>query len=97
MESFEDCARRETKEECGIEIKNFRFEYVANITHYAPKHYIHIGLIADWASGEPTVIEEDKREDWDWYGLDELPSPLFHMCTLAIDYYKNGVNYLDSQ
>jgi 8-oxo-dGTP diphosphatase len=47
MESFEDCARREVNEECGIEIKNIRFQFLANITKYAPKHYAHIGLLVD--------------------------------------------------
>jgi 8-oxo-dGTP diphosphatase len=47
MESFDDCARRETREECGIEIDNIRFQFVANIKQYAPKHYAHIGVLAD--------------------------------------------------
>ena len=40
MESFEDCARRETMEETGIQIKNLKFLHLGNIFHYAPKHYI---------------------------------------------------------
>jgi len=44
MESFEDCAKREVTEECGIEISNIQFQFLANVTKYAPKHYAHIGL-----------------------------------------------------
>ncbi len=95
MESFTDCARREVNEECGIEIDNIRFQYLANITKYAPKHYTHIGLVADWKSGEPKVLEPEKSESWDWYDMDNLPQPIFEMCKLAVQCHKTGKNYLD--
>ena len=95
MESFADCARREVSEECGIEIDNIRFQYLANITKYMPKHYTHIGLVADWKSGEPKVLEPEKSELWGWYDIDNLPQPVFEMCTLAVQCHKTGKNYLD--
>ena len=95
IESFEDCAKRETKEECGIEIHNIKFLYLANVTKYAPKHYVHIGLVADWKSREPKVLEPDKSEKWGWYNLDSLPKPMFEFCTLSVECYKTGQNYLD--
>ena len=96
MESFEGCSRRETREECGLEIENIRFQFLANVTHYAPKHYIHIALIADWKSGEPEVLEPDKSESWGWYDLEHLPQPMFAFCTLSVQSYKTGQNYFDS-
>ncbi len=93
MESFEDCARRETKEECGIEIKNIRFQFLSNVTKYAPKHYVHIGVIADRKSGEPQALEPDKFEFWDWYDVNNLPEPMFYMAKQGIDSYKTGENY----
>lgn len=95
LESFEDCARRETKEECGIEIENVRFQLLSNLTAYAPKHYVHIGLIADWKSGEPKALEPEKCESWGWYDLDALPAPLFVMCQQAVDCHKTGECYFD--
>jgi len=95
MESFEDCVKRELAEECGIEIKNIRFQFLANVTKYAPKHYAHIGLMADWAGGEPKVLEPEKCESWNWYEIDKLPQPMFEMCKMAIDSYRTGVNYYD--
>lgn len=95
-ESFEGCARRETKEECGVEIRNIRFQYLANVKKYADKHYAHVGLIADWKEGEPEVLEPERSESWDWYELDKLPSPLFEMTKLAIDSYRTDRNYYDS-
>lgn len=90
LESFADCARRETAEECGVEIDNIRFQFVANVTAYAPKHYVHIGVIADWKSGEAKVLEPEKSESWAWYDLKDLPTPIFKMCTLAFDALKTG-------
>jgi 8-oxo-dGTP diphosphatase len=95
MESFAECAGRETKEECGINIKNIEFLFLANIVKYAPKHYVHIGLIAEWESGEPQILEPEKAESWDWYDLDNLPEPLFEMCRLSVESYGGRKNYFD--
>lgn len=98
MESFEDCAIRETREECGLELKNLRFLYVTNVMKYAPKHYVHIGMVADWASGEPQLMEPDKADEWHWYDLNELPSePMFEFCKLAFDAYRTGRAYYISE
>ncbi len=90
MESFEDCAKRETKEEAEIEIKNIKFVGLMNLKTYAPKHYVDIGLVADWKSGEPRVMEPHKLESWGWYDLNDLPSPLFANLNTYIKSYKTG-------
>ena len=96
MESFEECARRELAEEVGIEIQNVKFLFLANVRKYSPKHYCHIGLTAEWKSGEPRVLEPDKSEMWQWFSLDELPNPMFFMCQLSVESYKSGQNYYDN-
>lgn len=96
QESFADCARREVKEECGLEIDNLRFQLLANIQQYDPKHYVHITIIADWKSGEPEPLEPDKCEAWNWYSVDELPKPLFFPSALSFDSLKTGRNYYDN-
>lgn len=95
LESFEECARRETLEETGIEIENIRFLCLSNLTKYAPKHYVDIGVIADWKSGEPQVLEPEKCEGWDWYDLDALPTPLFAVEPYYIEAIQTGKNYFD--
>ena len=70
MESFEKCAKREVKEETGVDIENVRFLRLYNLKEYAPKHYADIGLLADWKKGSPRVMEPDKSESWGWYDLD---------------------------
>jgi 8-oxo-dGTP diphosphatase len=94
MESFEECANRETLEEAGIEIENIKFSFVANLNAYPPRHYVHLGFIADWKSGDIKVCEPDKFELWDWYDLNELPSPLFTGCDVSIECYKNNIHYI---
>lgn len=95
LESFENCARREIKEECGIEIENIRFQFIANLLKYKPKHFTHINLIADWKSGDPEVLEPEKCESWGWYDIDNLPKPLFSIIELTLDSLKTGKNYYD--
>ena len=95
MESFECCAKREIVEECNIEIENIRFQFLANVKKYAPLHYVHIGIIADWKNGESKLLEPEKSESWDWYNLDNLPHPLFEMCGLAMESYRTEQNYFD--
>ncbi|MDO8577237.1 MAG: NUDIX domain-containing protein [Candidatus Daviesbacteria bacterium] len=95
-ESIMECARRECREETGIEIKNVRFVRLANLKKYEGKHYIDIGLAADWKSGEPKVLEPEKAEGWDWYDLDKLPKPLFETVKTFLEALKTGRNFFDS-
>ena len=77
-ESWEECARRETLEEAGIEIKNIRFGAVTNdIFEKENKHYITIFIVADFDSGEVKVMEPDKCEKWEWFEWGDLPQPIF--------------------
>lgn len=95
MESFEETARREVMEETGIEIENIKFLRLYNLKEYAPKHYVDVGLMADWKSGEPKVMEPEKCSGWEWYDMDEMPSPLFAPIPSFIEAYKTGKNFWD--
>ena len=95
MESIEECAKRETLEETGIVIKNIKLLCVSNLKQYAPKHYLDIGLNAEWESGEPTIMEASKIESWDWYDINNLPEPLMGGMSHYIEAYKGGNNLFD--
>ncbi|MEK7179843.1 MAG: NUDIX domain-containing protein [Patescibacteria group bacterium] len=95
MESFEDCAKREVYEETHMEIENVRFLRLSNLKNYAPKHYVDVGLIADWKSGIPQVMEPDRIEGWDWYDINKTPKPLFTTIPSYIEAYKTGKNFWD--
>jgi 8-oxo-dGTP diphosphatase len=95
MESFTECALREIDEECGIEVQNIKFLFVANIAEFAPKHYCRVGLITKWKNGEPQLLEPESCESWDWYDIDNLPSPLFSSVGQGIQAYRTGKNFFD--
>lgn len=93
MESFEDCVNRELSEECGIQVENIKFQLIANIKDYAPKHYVQISFTADWKSGEPKTLEPEKCEGWDWYDPKHLPENIMINSLLSFESLKTGRNY----
>ncbi len=99
MESFEQTALRELAEEAGpdFKIKNLRFLCLDNVTTYAPKHYVNIGMAAEWDGGEPVVAEPHKLENWNWYDMDALPEPTFATLGNYIVAYKTGQVYFGGQ
>ncbi len=94
-ESFEDSIIRELREEAGEEIviKDLRFLCITNLRKYLPKHYVDIGMVAEWESGEPEVTEPDKLESWGWYPMDDLPVNLFACMNNYIEAYRTGCAY----
>ncbi len=77
-ESWEDCARRETMEEIGVDIDHVRLGSVTNdIFTHENKHYITIFMLADIASDKVENLEPEKCERWEWFNWDDLPQPLF--------------------
>lgn len=77
-ETLEECAKRETDEETGVQIKNIRIGTFTNdIFKKESKHYITLFMIADYDSGEATIKEPDKCLEWKWFEWNRLPAPLF--------------------
>lgn len=95
MESFEECARREVREEANIEIGNIRFLRLMNLRTYLPKHYVDVAMVADWVSGDPVAIENERIAGWDWYEIDNLPQPCFGTLATAVESYKTGRTFFD--
>jgi len=76
-ESFEECCKREILEETGLTIKNFKQITFTNDIFSEDKHYITLFFSADYESGELTVKEPDKCEEWRWCEYRDFPKPLF--------------------
>ncbi|KAK3117233.1 hypothetical protein LTR53_001568 [Teratosphaeriaceae sp. CCFEE 6253] len=83
-ESFEQCAAREVKEECGLDITDLRFLTATNsVFRDTDRHYVTIFMVASAAAGsdglpaEPQLLEPDKCESWSWqtfHQMREMPA-----------------------
>jgi len=72
------CAKREVREEAGIEIHQLKpagytNEAFINDTH----HYVTLFVSAQLLCGKPEVREPEKCRCWEWFLPDQLPAPLF--------------------
>jgi len=92
-ESFEDGARREVKEETGMELRRARVICVNN-DKVPDAHFVTIGLLAEDFKGEPGVMEPDEIVEWRWFALDDLPNPLFSPSAKVINNYQKGLFYI---
>ncbi|MBW1708693.1 MAG: NAD(+) diphosphatase [Deltaproteobacteria bacterium] len=68
-ETFEDCVKREVKEEVGLEVKNIR--YFGSQPWPFPNS-VMIGFIADYDKGEIT-IDGNEIKDAGWFPASDLP------------------------
>ena len=77
-ETLEECAKRELLEETGLIAESIKKLWFTNDIYLQEgKHYITIFMIVDKFSGELKNLEPDKCEGWQWFDLNNLPSPLF--------------------
>ena len=89
-ESIEDCAKRETKEETGVEIDNVKFRVITNdLFEKEQKHYITVWVDAEYVSGEPAVKAREEESEVGWFSWDALPEPLF----LPLQHLLEGKTY----
>ena len=92
-ESFEKGAEREVLEETGIKIKNPRLICV-NKDIVETAHFVTAGLLVTEFDGEPKVMEPDEITEWNWFDLDDLPSPLYFPSEKVFENYKQKKFYI---
>jgi 8-oxo-dGTP diphosphatase len=95
-ETVFETAKRETKEETGLDINKFELISVADEMRYLEsdgKHYLNIGVKGLYEGGEPIVIETDKCEQWKWFNIDDLPSNIFESTELMINNFRSNKIY----
>lgn len=87
----DDCARRELREETGLEAHDLRrVDFVS--VEYRGDQWIVLFYEAR-VDSDPRLIEADKSHGWGWYSWDELPQPLLpgSAALLATGYRPTGL------
>lgn len=74
-EPLMECARRELEEETGLNAD--KLEYIGMVRDWQTTYdFIHFVYVYAEPTGEVVCTEPDKCEGWEWFPLDQLPSPL---------------------
>lgn len=95
-ETIFESAKREVKEESGLEVNKFELISLADEMRYLKsdgKHYVNVGLRGEYMGGDPEVLEPNKCKEWRWFSLDNLPSKLFEGTELTINNFKKRKIY----
>jgi 8-oxo-dGTP diphosphatase len=95
-ESFAEGARREVKEETGMELGQANVICVNN-DKVPDAHFVTIGFFSKDFQGEPKVMEPDEIVEWRWFDLKDLPTPLYFPSKEIINNYQKGQFYISEQ
>jgi len=85
-ETLKEAAVREVFEETGIKVKDLK---LISVTDDIVKdaHFVTIGFLCEDFEGEAKVMEPDEIVEWKWFGLNNLPSPLYFPSAKIIKNY----------
>lgn len=92
-ENLEDCVIREVFEETNIKVNKDKIKIVS-ITNDVVKdaHHITIVFLAEEYEGEPKVMEPEEITEWRWFGLNDLPQPMFFPSEKGLKNFINKEN-----
>lgn len=82
-EDIIEAAKRETKEECNIDVHDVDMISLTNDIK-DDKHFVTIGFVAKNFSNEPKTMEPDEITEWRWFDVKKLPTPIFFPAEKAI-------------
>jgi len=89
-ESIQECAARELLEETGIRILKSRPVSLHNTRLPGKPRVLSVGLLAQEYEGKLRHREPSQNTEWQWFDLEELPTPLFEPARIAISHYSNN-------
>lgn len=94
-ETLVEAVKRETLEEANITVSGVKLISVYEFFNPEKnKSYVSIGFEGIWSSGEPKVMETDKKTDWGWHIPSEaLSLSLFIPDKALIERALSGVVY----
>ncbi len=85
-ETLYDCAKREVFEETGITALDMKIISI-NDASEATGFFVTVGFVCENFEGEVIEKEPEKISEWNWFDLDNLPSPLFEPSASIIKNY----------
>ncbi|MES2668327.1 MAG: NUDIX domain-containing protein [Patescibacteria group bacterium] len=93
--SFEETALREAEEETGLTHLVIEGLICVIYDRVYDKHFVTIGMLATWKSGEPFAAEPEKASDWQWFDPEQLPEPMFLPSKGVIEHWLAGKTYIE--
>jgi len=87
---------RECAEELGIDvkIKDLSFVHLSHrVSNTGGRTYYDIYFVVNTYHGIPKVIEPDKCSELRWFKIDDLPNEIIDIRKIALDNYKNDIQY----
>ncbi|OIO51793.1 MAG: hypothetical protein AUJ19_03655 [Parcubacteria group bacterium CG1_02_58_44] len=95
-ETIFQTAEREVLEETGLNVRTVELFSVSDDFRYIDtdgKHYVTIGVLAEYLEGEPQLLETDRCDEWRWFAPDALPDNLFEGTWWMIENSRSGRIY----
>jgi 8-oxo-dGTP diphosphatase len=89
-ESVLACVKRELQEEIGIDYRSGKPVSLRTTRRRGFPPVTSIGVVATNWRGIPRRREHLQHSEWRWFGLNDLPSPLFFPTQIAINDYLNN-------
>lgn len=95
-ESIIECAKRETKEELGVEVLELKLiSIIDNIDERG--HYVHISFLLERFLGEIQCMEPDLCYEWKFFDISNLPQDIFKPHQKIFKNYFRNTIYLDKE
>ena len=86
-ETIIDCAIRETKEECNLDVTDVQILTACDDID-VDRHFVTITTIANVYSGNIKIMEPEKEDEWKWFDIHDLPYNLYPPTENSLIKYK---------
>lgn len=95
-ESLVECAKRELKEELGIEGSTFKLIAITdNIDEQG--HYVHASFLVEEFFGKIQCLEPDLCYEWQFFNITDLPDEIFKPHQKILRTYLNNILYIGKE